>query len=104
MASLQKAVIERALEPELTAHLVYDRHDPAGGGDGNSRNGDGSKTVLTDRSEVAPEVPRNRNGRFGLQLVKKPQSRLAGVDVQLIAPETPGPEPARSGRPLGRRV
>ena len=32
LANLQKAVIERALEAELGAHLGYVRHDPAGRG------------------------------------------------------------------------
>ena len=39
LGELVKAVLERALEAELTAHLGYDRHDPAGRGTGNSRNG-----------------------------------------------------------------
>ena len=85
LANLQKAVMERALEAELTAHLGYERHDPAGRGSGNSRNGHGSKTVLTDRSEVELAVPRDRNGSFEPQLVKKRQTRLPGFDEQVIA-------------------
>ena len=85
LATPQKAVMERALEAELTAHLGYDRHDPAGRGSGNSRNGHGSKTVLTDRSEVELAVPRDCNGKFEPQLVKKRQSRLPGFDEQVIA-------------------
>ena len=85
LASLQKAVMERALEAELTAHLGYDRHAAAGRGSGNSRNGHGSKTVLTDRSEVELDVPRDRNGSFEPQLVKKRQTRLPGFDEQVIA-------------------
>ena len=50
--------MDRTLEAELTAHLGYDRHDPAGRGSGNSRNGQDSTTVLTDSSEVALEGPR----------------------------------------------
>ena len=85
LANLQKAVMERALEAELTAHLGYHRHDPAGRGSGNSRNGHGSKTVLTDRNKLELEVPRDRNGSFEPQLVKKRQSRLPGFDEQVIA-------------------
>lgn len=85
LANLQKAVMERALEAEMTAHLGYDRHDPAGRGSGNSRNGHGSKTVPTDSSELALQVPRDRNGSFEPQLVKKRQSRLPGFDAQVIA-------------------
>ena len=85
LASLQKAVMERALEAELTAHLGYERHAPAGRGSGNSRNGHGRKTVLTDRNEVELDVPRDRNGSFAPQLVKKRQTRLPGFDRQVIA-------------------
>ncbi len=54
-------------------------------GSGNSRNGHGSKTVLTDRSEVELDVPRDRNGSFEPQLVRKRQTRLPGFDEQVIA-------------------
>ena len=36
---LSKAVLERALGAELTDHLGYEKHDPAGYGSGNARNG-----------------------------------------------------------------
>ena len=43
---MNKAVIERALEMEMTLELSYERGDPAGVGSGNSRNGHSPKTVL----------------------------------------------------------
>jgi transposase-like protein len=36
---LTKNVLETALDAEMTEHLGYDKHDPAGRGSGNSRNG-----------------------------------------------------------------
>jgi len=59
-----KAVLERALEAELTAHLGYGRHDPAGHNSGNSRNGKTAKTVQTGVGPVPIEVPRDRAGTF----------------------------------------
>src|ERR1700693_289893 len=47
LGELVRAVLERALEAELTAHLGYGRHDPAGHRSGNSRNGTIDKTVQT---------------------------------------------------------
>ena len=47
LGELVKAVLERALEAELTAHLGYARHDPSGHNSGNSRNGTISKKVQT---------------------------------------------------------
>ena len=47
LGELVKAVLERALEAELTAHLGYDKGEPAGRQGGNSRNGTIAKTVQT---------------------------------------------------------
>ena len=43
---LTKKVLEAALEAEMSDHLGYDKHHPAGRNHGNSRNGSRSKTVL----------------------------------------------------------
>jgi hypothetical protein len=48
LSQVTKAVLERALAEEMTGHLGYDKHDPAGRGSGNNRNGTTGKTVLTD--------------------------------------------------------
>jgi putative transposase len=50
---LTKSVLETALDAEMTEHLGYDKHDPAGRGSGNSRNGTRAKTVLTEIGPVA---------------------------------------------------
>ena len=58
---LTKNVLETALDAEMTEHLGYDKHDPAGRGSGNSRNGTRAKTVLTEIGPVEIEVPRDTN-------------------------------------------
>jgi len=65
LGELVKAVLERALEAELTAHLGYGRHDPAGHHSGNSRNGRIAKTVQTGVGPVPLAVPRDRVGTSG---------------------------------------
>src|SRR6476619_4838545 len=55
LTGLTKAVLETALESEITEHLGYDKHDPMGRNGGNSRNGTRSKTVLSGQAGV--EVP-----------------------------------------------
>ncbi|NEA28480.1 hypothetical protein G3I70_39180 [Actinomadura bangladeshensis] len=60
---LVKAVLERALGAELTAHLGYGKHHTDGYGTGNSRNGRIAKTVLTGVGPVRLTVPRDRAGR-----------------------------------------
>jgi putative transposase len=64
LQQLTKRLLESALEGELTDHLGYDRHDPAGQNSGNSRNGHRMKTVLTDVGPVEVDVPRDRESSF----------------------------------------
>ncbi|ASL07755.1 transposase for the insertion element [Mycobacterium intracellulare subsp. chimaera] len=72
LKALTKTVVETALEEELADHLGYDKHDPAGRGAPNSRNGTRTKTVLTDTvGPVEIAVPRDRGGSFEPQIVKK---------------------------------
>ncbi|MEV0681667.1 IS256 family transposase [Actinosynnema sp. NPDC050436] len=82
---LTKRLLESALEGEITDHLGYDKHDPAGRGTGNSRNGVRSKTVLTDVGPVEIDVPRDRNAEFEPRIVAKRQKRLTGVDEMVIS-------------------
>jgi transposase-like protein len=60
LTAVTRAVLERALDAEMTEHLGYQKHDPAGRGSGNSRNGVSSKTILTDDGEVEITGPRPR--------------------------------------------
>jgi hypothetical protein len=68
---MTKAVLDRALEAEMTDHLGYEVGDPAGRGSGNSRNGKTTKTVSTANGPVEIDVPRDRNGSFEPQIVPK---------------------------------
>jgi len=86
LKALTKTVIETALDEEMSEHLGYDKHDPAGRNGGNSRNGIRSKTVLTDAAgAVDIEVPRDRHGTFEPQLVRKRQRRLSDVDEVVLS-------------------
>jgi putative transposase len=85
LGQLTKKVLESALEGEVTDHLGYDKHDPAGRNGGNSRNGARAKTVLTDIGPVELEVPRDRDGSFEPKIVRKRQRRLSGVEDMVIS-------------------
>jgi putative transposase len=85
LQQLTKTVLESALEGEITDHLGYDKHDPAGKDGGNSRNGTRAKTVLTDIGAVEIDVPRDREGSFEPAIVKKRQRRLTGVDEMVLS-------------------
>src|SRR4051794_17645161 len=83
---LTKNVLETALDEEMVDHLGYDKHDPAGRGSGNSRNGTRAKTVLTDNcGPIEIEVPRDRNGSFDPAIVKKWQRRSGDVDTIVLS-------------------
>src|SRR5215831_10360626 len=82
---LTKALLERVLDTELTQHLGYEKHDPAGYGSGNSRNGSSEKTLKGKNGEVTIEIPRDRNGSFEPQFVKKHQTRFDGFDEKILS-------------------
>jgi len=99
LKQLTKTVLETALNEELTEHLGYEKHDPAGAGSGNVRNGSRAKTVLTDATgQVEIEVPRDRAGTFEPRIVRKRQRRLSGVDEVVLSLYAKGLTTGRSRR------
>lgn len=84
LSQLAGRLIERALEGEMTHHLGYEPHDPDGRGSGNSRNGNGSKTIKTGFGESEISTPRDRDGSFTPELVKKRQTRIKGLDDKIL--------------------
>ena len=76
---LKKAFAERALNAEMDRHL-------AGEADvGNSRNGYGRRSVVTDTSRIGLEVPRDRQGSFDPVLIAKYQRRFPGFDEKVVS-------------------
>ncbi len=73
------------LESEITDHLGYEKHDSDGKNSGNSRNGKTPKTLKTDRGAIPIEVPRDRNGEFEPQIVRKRQRRFDRFDDTIIS-------------------
>jgi len=81
---LRKITVETALEAEMEDHLGYEKHDSQGRGSGNSRNGKGTKRLKGDHGEVEIDTPRDRDGSFEPQIVRKGQRRLTGMDDQIL--------------------
>ena len=82
LSKLAGRVLEAALQAELTEHVG---HPPGGAPQGaNVRNGSTAKTVSTDLGPVEVRTPRDRDGSFEPQLVKKRQTRLAGLDEKIL--------------------
>ena len=82
---LTKALLERAMNAELTNHLGYEKHDPAGNNSGNSRNGTTSKTVKGEFGEMVVETPRDRNSTFEPRILGKHQTRFEGFDDKILS-------------------
>jgi putative transposase len=85
LSQLTKRLVERAMEVELTDHLGYEPHLEPPGGAGNARNGSTPKTLLTEHGQVAIDTPRDRNGTFEPQIVRKRQRRFEGFDEKILA-------------------
>src|ERR1700693_3778925 len=84
LKQLTKALLERAMQAEMTEHLGYEKHDPAGNNSGNSRNGGTTKTLKGDFGEMPLETPRDRNGSYEPKIIGKSQTRFNGFDDKII--------------------
>jgi putative transposase len=80
---LTKLTVETALNAELTEHLGHEKNARKHGS--NARNGYSSKTVLSDDGEVEITTPRDRDGTFEPQLIKKNQTRITQMDSQILS-------------------
>ena len=85
LKQLTKAILERALDSELTEHLGYEKSALAGRNSGNSRNGTTQKTLKTDNGDMKIAIPRDRNSEFEPQIIQKGQRRFTGFDDKIIS-------------------
>ncbi|ELM3739591.1 IS256 family transposase [Yersinia ruckeri] len=80
---LTKLTVETALNAELTDHLGHEKNAPKTGS--NTCNGYSSKTLFTDDGEIELNTPRDREGSFEPQLIKKNQTRITQMDSQILS-------------------
>ncbi len=85
LKQLTKALLENALDSELTDQLGYERNALEGRNSGNSRNGKSKKTLKTDHGDMLITIPRDRNSDFEPQIVKKGQRRFIGFDNIILS-------------------
>lgn len=81
---LLKITVETALGAEMEEHLGYEKHAPTGRNGGNSRNGYSGKILKSQHGEVELETPRDRDGSFDPQFIRKGQTRLTQFDDQIL--------------------
>jgi len=80
---MTKITVEAALNAELDDHLGYSKHRKST--TSNSRNGTSTKTIITDDGQFELETPRDRDGTFEPQLVKKQQTRFTSMDDKVLS-------------------
>ena len=85
LKQLTKALLERAMQAEMTNHLGYEKHDPAGYKSGNSRNGSSKKKLSGEFGEIDLETPRDRQSSFEPKIIAKHQTRFTGFDEKILS-------------------
>ena len=83
-ARLFAQTIEEMLETELSEHLGYERYEVKGRNSGNNRNGRYGKKLRTSSGETTIQVPRDRNGKFEPQVVKKQVANTNELEDKII--------------------
>lgn len=85
LKDLMGGTIQRMLNSELDDELGYEKYDTQNKETDNSRNGFSKKTVRSEFGEVGLDIPRDRNGEFEPQIVRKHQTEIKGIEGQIIA-------------------
>ena len=85
LKQLTKALLERALEAEMTHHLGYEKHCPSGRNTGNSRNGKNTKKIITGQAPLEIKIPRDRTSSFEPKIIPKHKKRFDGFDDKIIS-------------------
>lgn len=85
LRQLEKALLERAMNAELTHELGYEKNARSGGSTTNRRNGHSSKRVRSKPGEINLEVPRDRDSEFEPVRIKKHQRRFDGFDDLILS-------------------
>ena len=83
-AQLFANTLEQMLEAELSEHLGYEPYEAKGRNSGNNRNGRYAKKVRTSSGDTTIQVPRDRNGEFEPQIVKKHAANTNELEEKII--------------------
>jgi putative transposase len=84
MKELKVRLMERMLGAELTEHLGYEPHGDPASQQINRRNGATRKVLKGNDGSVPIDIPRDRDGSFEPELIRKGQTRIDGMDDKII--------------------
>jgi len=85
LKQLTKAILERALQAEMTVHLGHEKNSAITSQSGNARNGKSGKTIKGEFGKLPIEIPRDRDSSFEPLIIPKGQTRFAGFDDKIIS-------------------
>jgi putative transposase len=85
LKQLTKAILERALQAEMTVHLGHEKHGAIAIKGGNARNGKTGKTLKGEFGNMPIDVPRDRDSSFDPVIIPKGQTRFVGFDDKIIS-------------------
>ncbi|WXJ85308.1 IS256 family transposase ISDku1 [Moorella thermoacetica] len=85
LKKLFKDTIQQVLEAEMEHHLGYPKNSPEGINTGNSRKGYSQKTIKTRAGKTEIKIPRDRNGEFKPQIIRKYRTTANELEDQIIA-------------------
>ena len=76
MRDMMSVILEDVLDQELDEELGYSKYDYRNKDTNNSRNGHSQKTLHTSYGDMDVAIPRDRNGKYEPQLIKKYQNTV----------------------------
>ncbi len=85
LQQLTKAVLQRALQAEMTLHLGHEKHASVSNKEGNARNGSSLKTIKGEFGNMPIEIPRDRDSSFEPLIIPKGQTRFPGFDDRVLS-------------------
>ena len=84
LKEMSKALLEKALQAEMSEHLGCERHERESGNP-NARNGVSRKTIYTEHGAMDLEVPRDRTSHFEPVIVPKRTTVMDGLDDKILS-------------------
>lgn len=81
---LTAGLIQEAMDAELDEELGYSKYDYKNKQTDNSRKGSYKKTVSSSQGEIELSIPRDRNGEYEPQIVKKHQMDISAIEDNII--------------------
>lgn len=85
LKGLLGGTLQEMLEAEMDEHLGYSKYDYKNKDTDDSRNGYSKKTVTSSMGPIDLDIPRDRNGEFDPQIVKKHQRDVSSIEDQVLS-------------------